>query len=138
MNWDEGAWDSGTWDSPGAPIFNFLPTKQRKINHRTNTMNPTPEDDEVLEALTEDLADGAHDHEVTVGIKQNTEAVLRAALGAAVAAKQLHGAKNALVDEKYATLHTADTAGETVLKNCRLRMVNLYGGLYNANWQAAG
>lgn len=136
MNWDEGIWDSGTWDSPGAPVF--LPTKKRKINHRTKSMNPTPEDDEVLEALTEDLADGAHDHEVTVGIKQNTEAVLRAALDAAVTAKQTHGAKDVLVNQKYVLLHEADEAGETVLKNCRLRMVNLYSGQFNSNWQAAG
>lgn len=136
MNWDESTWDSGTWDSPGAPIF--LPTKKRKINQRTKSMNPTPEDDEVLEALTEDIADGAHDHEVAVGIKQNTEAVLRTALDAAVAAKQLHGAKDAVVDAKYVLLHAADVAGENLLKNCRLRMVNLHGGQFSSNWQAAG
>ena len=42
--------------------------------------NPTPDDDAVLKALAEDLADGDHDHEVSIGIKQNTEAVLRAAI----------------------------------------------------------
>ena len=42
--------------------------------------NPTPDDDDILIALTEDLADGCHLHEVTLGIKQQTEAVMRAAL----------------------------------------------------------
>ena len=137
MNWDEGEWDAGEWDAEDGSAV-VLKTKKRKINHRTKSMNPTPDNDEVLEALTEDLADGAHDHEVTIGIKQNTETVLRAALDAAVAAKQFYGAKEAIVGEKYDTLHTADTAGEDVLKNCRLRMVNLHGTQFNSNWLAAG
>lgn len=138
MNWDESTWDSGSWDSPSTPAYDFLPTTKRKINHRTKSMNPTPEDDEVLEALTEELADGAHDHEVSVGIKQNTETVLRASLSDAIAAKQDRGAKDLLVNAKYALLHDADVAGELVLKNCRLRMVKLYGGQHNLNWELAG
>ncbi len=137
-NWDESAWDTALWAAEGTPVYDFLPTKKRKFNHRTKSMNPTPDDDEVLEALTEDISDGAHDHEVSVGIKQNTEAVMRAALADAVAAKQDRGAKDLLVNAKYALLHDADVAGETVLKNCRLRMVKLFGGLHDLNWEAAG
>jgi|JI6StandDraft_1071083.scaffolds.fasta_scaffold22878_2 hypothetical protein len=138
MNWDESTWDSGFWDSSSAPVYDFLPAKKRRINHRTKSMNPTPEDDEVLEALTLEIANGAHDHEVSVGIKQNTEVVMRAALAAAIAAKEDRGLKDIVVNEKYALLHVADVAGEAVLKDCRLRMVKLYGGQHNLNWELAG
>lgn len=101
-------------------------------------MNPTPDNDEVLEALCEDLADGAHDHEVSMGIKQNTEVVLRASLDTAVAAKNLRAAKDVIVGQKYDLQQAADTTGEDVLGDCRLRMVKLFGGQHDSNWEAAG
>ena len=100
--------------------------------------NPTPGDNDVLIALAEDLADGCHTHEVAIGIKQNTEAVLRAAIAATKAANQALGAANVALDAKYDLLHTADAAGTTVLKNCRLRLVKVLGSQYNSGWQEAG
>ena len=100
--------------------------------------NPTPEDDDLLCALAEDLADGCHLHEVAVGIKQNTEAVIRAAIAGTTAAKlALGGARTALtglLDAKQA----ADAAGTLVLRNCRLRLVKLFGSKYTAAWGQAG
>ena len=100
--------------------------------------NPTPDDDDVLIALTEDLADGCHLHEAAIGIKQNTEAVMRAAGTAASAAKMAIGAANGLVDQKYNLLQAADAAVTVVLKNCRLRLVKVLGSQYNSGWQEAG
>ena len=137
-NWDEGAWDSGSWDSASVPPTPFPPIKKRKTQYKTMASNPTPDDDKVLVALAEDMADGFHDHEATIGILHNTEAVMRAAITAATDSIVALGSANVNLDAKYDTLQIADAGGEAVLKNCRLRMVKLYGGQYNSNWQAAG
>jgi hypothetical protein len=42
------------------------------------------------------------------------------------------------VTNRVAEHLVADTAGETVIKNCRLRLVKLFGGQFNSQWQAAG
>ncbi len=136
--WDEGAWDSGFWDSPPLPAFQPLPQKKKPINRKTMATNPTPDDDDVLISLTEELADGCHLHEVSLGIKQQTEAVMRAALLATQNALLGLGAARALLDSKNDLFQAADAAGTEVLKNCRLRMVKLFGTQFNANWQAAG
>jgi hypothetical protein len=136
MNWDQGVWDSGTWDS--GPTTIFLPNKKRKTKHKTMAANPTPDDDAVLKALAEDLADGDHDHEVAIGIKQNTEAVIRAAITAFDTAKMARGVAEQTLADKYGLLQTADTAGAVVLRNCKLRLVKLFGSQYNAQWQTAG
>lgn len=101
--------------------------------------NPTPDDDEVLKALAEDMADGCDQHEVAIGIKQNTEAVLRAAITALEGAKLAAATADTLVDTKTAAHQTADEAGALVLKNCRLRLVKHFGTQQsNSQWVAAG
>ena len=100
--------------------------------------NPTPDDDDILIALAEDLADGCHDHEVTVGIKQNTETVLRTALAAVGTTRVTEGTTSGAVDTAFDTLQAADAAGSVVLKNCRLRLVKLLGTQYSSGWQTAG
>lgn len=100
--------------------------------------NPTPDDDDILIALAEDLADGCHDLETAIGIKQNTETVLRAALAGVATARGTEGIKRGLVDTAYDVLQAADAAGEAVLKNCRLRLVKVLGSQYNSGWQGAG
>ena len=45
--------------------------------------NSLPQPLTALLTLGEDMADGLHTHEVAVGVKQNLETVLRAALAAA-------------------------------------------------------
>ncbi len=137
-NWDEGSWDSSTWDSPSIPIFQPLPTKPRKRNTHIMASNPTPDDDDVVCALAEDLADGCHLHEVSINIKQNTEAVIRAAITATQAAKMALATARVTRDSKHDLLLAADAAGTAVLKNCRLRNVKLFGTGFNASWDAAG
>jgi len=100
--------------------------------------NPTPDNDDVLKALAEDLADGCHTHEVAIGIKQNTEAVIRAAITSFTAMRMARGQAETLVGEKSAAHIAADEAGTTVLKNCRLRLVKLFGTQYNSQWMTAG
>jgi hypothetical protein len=137
-NWDEGFWDEGFWDSPTPPIAPPLPTRKKPTKRHTMASNPTPEDDDVLCALAEDLADGGHLHEVAIGIKQNTEAVLRAAIAATNGSKLALGAANTAVDQKYDLLQAADAAGQAVIRNCKLRLAKLLGGQYNSSWEEAG
>lgn len=137
-DWDSGFWDEGTWDQPSPPTFTPLPNTKKQTKRKTMASNPTPDDDDVLLALTEDLADGCHLHEVTLGIKQQTEAVMRAALAAANTATMALGAANVLVGQRYDTLQAADATGEQMLKNCRLRLVKVLGGTYSPGWQEAG
>ena len=135
-NWDEGTWDSGSWDEPVTTAF--LPQSKRRTPRHTMAANPTPDDDDVLKALAEDLADGCDLHEVAIGIKQNNEAVMRAAITQFDAMKLARGQAEQLVEQKVALHQTADTAGTTVLKNCRLRLVKLFGGQFNNQWLTAG
>ncbi|MBL9181279.1 MAG: hypothetical protein JNN17_04000 [Verrucomicrobiaceae bacterium] len=135
-NWDEGTWDSGSWDEP--VTTSFLPQSKRRTPRHTMAANPTPDDDDVLKALAEDLADGCHLHEVAISIKQNTEAVIRAAITQFDAMKLARGQAEQLVEQKVALHQTADAAGTTVLKNCRLRLVKLFGGQFNNQWLTAG
>ncbi|MBL9130346.1 MAG: fibronectin type III domain-containing protein [Verrucomicrobiaceae bacterium] len=135
-NWDEGTWDSGSWDSPSTSPF--LPQSKRHINRRIMAANPTPDDDDVLKALAEDMADGGDLHEVAIGIKQNTAAVIRAAITAVDAMKFARGQAETLLGTKIAAHQSADEAGTAVLKNCRLRLVKLFGGQFNSQWMTAG
>ncbi len=135
-NWDEGFWDSGNWDEPGS--VSVLPDKKPKINRRTMASNPTPDDDAIAMALTEDLADGCDALEVTLNIKQNTEAVMRGALDTASAARLAYPAAVQLRQEKTALHLAADAAGKTTIANCRLRLVKLFGNPFTAQWASAG
>lgn len=138
MNWDEGTWDSTSWDSPAPAPFTPLPTTRKRINHHIMAANPTPDDDDVLCALAEDLADGCHLHEVAIGIKQNTEAVIRAAITALSQQKQLLGTARASLDALIAAHEVKDREGITVLTNCKLRLAKLFGSRWNASWEPTG
>ncbi len=100
--------------------------------------NPTPDDDDVLKALAEDISDGCDLHEVAMNIKQNTAATIRAAITSFDTMRLLRGQKEQLVEQKSATHQGADEAGTTVLKNCRLRLVKVFGGQFNSQWMTAG
>jgi hypothetical protein len=71
-------------------------------------------------------------------VKQNTEAVLRAALAAARAAESAFG--NAQVTKKTlnAALTAADVAGKTFIVNARKRLSKFLGEVYSTEWGAAG
>ena len=135
-NWDEGFWDSGSWDSPSS--VTMLPLKKKKLNRRTMASNPTPDDDDVALALAEDLADGCNALEVTLGIKQNTEAVIRAAIDAVLSARQGHATKLQTLRDRVADQQAADTAGTTNLTGCQLRFSLLFGKHFNSQWSLAG
>jgi hypothetical protein len=100
--------------------------------------NPTPDNDDIALALAEDLADGCHQLEVTLNIKQNTEAVMRAAIDTAAAARLAYPAAVQARQQATANHAAADEAGKVTIANCRLRLVKLFGTVYSAQWASAG
>lgn len=136
--WDDPStvWGEFFWDAPEGPPT--PPRKKPKINRRTMASNPTPDNNKVLRALADRLADGCHQHEVALGIKQNTETAVRASIGALESAETAVGLKKVALDEATTDRQAADDAGETVLTNCRLRLAAKLGQRWNAAWEPTG
>lgn len=99
--------------------------------------NPTPRNIHTLRALAHDLAQGCAEHEATLGIKQNTAAVVRAALAASESARMERARSLAARAAAYAALADADAAGLRVLTHCKLRLAHFYGLRWNSGWEAA-
>lgn len=100
--------------------------------------NRLPDKRDRLFAKGDDMCDGAHEHEVTLGIKQNTEAVVRPALAAARAAEAAFGTKQVQKKAANATLTAADNAAKVFISNARKRLSKFFGESYSTEWAAAG
>lgn len=133
--WDDPStlWDVFVWDSPDP-----LPQKRKTTNKRIMASNPTPDNPDILRALADRMADGCHTHELTLGIKQNTETVLRASILGVSSAEMQVGLKKKDVDDAYTALQAADDAGKTVLSNCKLRLAQKLGQRWSAAWEPTG
>ena len=84
------------------------------------------------------MCDGAHTHEVAIGLKQNTEAVVRPALDAARAAESTYGACQVLRKTANAAHNTADNAAKVFITNAKKRLSKFFGEAYTTEWGAAG
>ena len=137
-DWDDllTVWDEFFWDAPDAPVL--PPIQRKKSNRRTMSNNPTPDNNDILRALADRLADGCHTHEVSIGIAQNTEVKIRAAIAALAAAELQVGLKKAAVSAAYDVLQTADDAGMEVLAHCKLRLAQKLGQRWSAAWEPTG
>ena len=100
--------------------------------------NPTPRNNRILHALACDLANGCRMHEATIGIRQNTEAALRAALATMEAADLDVGMKRLAVSAAYSAVEEADRDAIRVLTNCKLRVAWKLGERWNAGWEPTG
>jgi hypothetical protein len=100
--------------------------------------NPTPDNADVLRALADRMADGCHTHEATIGILQNTEATLRAAITALSNAETTAGFKKTELANAYTALEAADEAGITCINNCKLRLRQVLGERWNPGWEPTG
>jgi hypothetical protein len=129
--WDDFFWDSP--DSPAPPAF-----QRKKTNRRTMSSNPTPDNNDILRALADRLADGCHTHEVAIGIKQNTEAAIRAAIAGLTTAELQVGLKKQALNNAGDALQTIDGAGAETLSNCKLRLAQKLGQRWNAQWEPTG
>jgi hypothetical protein len=86
----------------------------------------------------DDMCDGLHLLEVTLGVKQNLEAVLRPALAAARAAEAAFGDAGVAKKASNAVLTAADKAGKAFITLAKLRLSKFYGESYSIEWGAVG
>ncbi len=100
--------------------------------------NALPDKRDRLFALGDDMCDAAHDHEVAIGIKQNTEAVVRPALDAARGAESTFGQCQVLRKTANAAMTTADNAAKLFINRSKKRLSFFLGDSYSTEWGAAG
>lgn len=100
--------------------------------------NRLPDKLDLLFALAEDMADGLNQHETPVGVKQNTEAVIRAALAAARAAETTYGECKVAKKTASTAVAAADSAGRVFIMNARKRLSKFLGEAASAEWESAG
>ncbi|MCP5556964.1 MAG: fibronectin type III domain-containing protein [Verrucomicrobiaceae bacterium] len=100
--------------------------------------NPTPTSNPVLLALCDRLVAGLQALEVEIGIKQNTEAALRADIDLVRAAVLTLGQAKMALREAQQDYHQADQAGARVISDCRLRLARVFGSKFSSQWAAAG
>lgn len=117
--------------------FGVETTSGRKFK-RTMASNPLPGPNDKLFALASRMINGLHDLEVTIGIKQNTEAVLTASLSAAESSEAAFG--NAKTERKEANgeLTKKDGEGKTFIGNARKRLAKFFGERPSTEWEGAG
>ncbi len=100
--------------------------------------NALPSKRDRVFALGDDMCEGAHDHEVAIGIKQNTAAVVRPALDAARGAESTFGQCQVLRKTANAALTTADNAAKLFISRSKKRLSFFLGESYSTEWGAAG
>ena len=93
---------------------------------------------DILRAVADRIADGCHTHEVSIGIKQNNEAAIRAAIATTEGTDFQAGLKKAAVDAAFTTLQIADVGGQATLTNCKLRLRQKLGERWSAAWEPTG
>lgn len=84
------------------------------------------------------MVHGLHEHEVPVGIKQNTEVVVSGALNAAVGAEAAYGVKQVEKKAANAVVIAQDKAAKVFISNARKRLSGFFGESYSTEWGAAG
>jgi hypothetical protein len=97
---------------------------------------PKPLDD--LFTLAEDMADGCHNHQAAIGLKQNLEVDVRADLDAAITAQaDYQAALSAKTDFSTAVI-VADSNGKAFISSARRVLANNLGETWNQSWTATG
>ncbi|MBI5775496.1 MAG: fibronectin type III domain-containing protein [Verrucomicrobia bacterium] len=100
--------------------------------------NPTPDNQDELLALCEDLADGCHNHETAIGLNNNKEADIRAAITALRNAEAAFGAAKDDRQDAVDALQTADAAAVEFLTNARRALQTFLGSFWGAAWEPTG
>jgi hypothetical protein len=100
--------------------------------------NPVPYGLPELFALAEDMADGLHTYEATVGVKQNTETLFRASLEAAQLAESLYATAKGAKTIASTDLRIADSNARAFLKAARSVLAKRYGEAWTLAWEPTG
>ncbi len=100
--------------------------------------NPTPVKEDALLLLCVNLVVGCASLEKEVGLKQNTEAAMRADWEAVLKSQaKVREAKSEWAKQVLG-VKKADAQSRKVLLHCRARMIPLIGTKYSARWMEAG
>lgn len=100
--------------------------------------NPFPDSNAPLFTMAEDMADGAHTHEVAIGLKQNKEADIRADLSAArLADTAVATAKKAKSDASTAQ-QVADSNGKAFIALTKSVLTPALGNSWSTQWGEVG
>ncbi len=91
-----------------------------------------------LFALAENMADGLHEYEFLLKIKQNTEVVFRADLDAATLAAGDYANAKGWKNTYSTALRIADSNARAFLKAARGVLVDRYGEFWSDAWKATG
>lgn len=100
--------------------------------------NQLPTGIDHLFTLGEDMADGLHAHEAAVGVKQNKEADVRAALSAAITAQNNFKAAQTAKLALSTAVTVADSNAKAFIGSARRVLVNYLGEGWSAAWEATG
>ena len=100
--------------------------------------NPVPNDPDDLLALAEDIADGLQTLEAAVGVKQNTEAVMRGTIMAQRTADTQVGVAKAARGAAALVLATAEDNGRKFLLEARKVLTHYLGNTWSTAWEATG
>ena len=91
-----------------------------------------------LFTLGEDMADGAHNHETAVGLKQNKEADLRADLTPAITTQKDYKKTLSAKGDLSTAVTVADSNGKAFIGLARRVLANSFGETWNQSWLATG
>ncbi len=100
--------------------------------------NKLPISIEPLFTLAEDMADGLNAHEAAIGVKQNKEADVRAALTAAITAQGNFKAAQTAKVALSTAVTVADSNAKAFIGAARRLLVNYLGEGWSQSWEATG
>jgi hypothetical protein len=100
--------------------------------------NDLPRALDALFTLAEDMADGLNTHEVTAGVKQNTQVAMRAAIAAANTAEANYAIAKAAKKTQTTAVTIADSNGKAFIGTARNVLEPFLGAEPSAAWEPAG
>jgi uncharacterized protein YdcH (DUF465 family) len=100
--------------------------------------NAVPKDQDGLLGLAENMADGLHTDAAGVGIAQNTEAIMRAAITAVRNSEADYGTAKDARSAAFDGMQTADTAVEEFLLAAKRVLSQFLGTRWSAAWEPTG
>jgi len=100
--------------------------------------NALPATLDALLTLAEDMADGLHTHEVAVGVKQNLEAGVRAAITTVNTAEAAYAAAKAAKKTFTTAVTIADSNGKAFIATARSVLEPALGSEPSAAWEPVG
>ena len=100
--------------------------------------NELPRNIDDVFTLGEDMADGGHAHEVTIGLKQNLEADVRTDLNAAIAAQASYKDSLSAKVALSTSVTVADSNAKAFLGTARRILITTLGEGWSQVWEATG